>query len=129
LPAVTLAATVDRMRAERETIAAERTAVGNRQAAEIRSGAEKDARVVQADAKVKAAEIESQSRVAAASIYGKAYAGSPQLYNMVRSLDTLSTIVTPETKLILRTDAAPFRSLVEGPPSVESSPGAARAGH
>jgi membrane protease subunit HflC len=129
LPAVTLTATVDRMRAERETIAAERTAAGNRQAAEIRSTAEKDARIVQADAKVKAAEIESQSRVAAAAIYGKAYAGSPQLYNMVRSLDTLSTIVTPETKLILRTDAAPFRSLVEGPPSVEASPGAARGGH
>jgi membrane protease subunit HflC len=115
LPAVTLAATVDRMRAERETIAAERTAVGNREAAEIRSAAERDGRIVQAEARVKAAEIESQSRVQAATIYGKAYAGSPELYSMVRSLDTLSTIVTPDTKLILRTDAAPFRALVEGP--------------
>jgi len=115
LPAVTLTATVDRMRAERETIAAERTAVGNREAAEIRSAAERDGRIIQAEATVKAAEIEAQSRVQAAAIYGKAYAGSPQLYNMVRSLDTLSTIVTPETKLILRTDAAPFRVLVEGP--------------
>src|SRR6202035_5937099 len=125
LPAVTLAATVDRMRAERETIAAERTAVGNREAAEIRSAAERDGRIVQAYAKVKAAEIEAQSRVQAATIYGKAYAGSPQLYSMVRSLDTLSTIVTPDTKLILRTDAAPFRALVEGPgfsaPSKSSS--------
>ena len=121
LPAVTLAATVDRMRAERETIAAERTAVGNRQAAEIRSTAEKDARIVEADAKVKAAEIESESRVAAASIYGKAYAASPPLYNMVRSLDTLSNLFTPETKLILRTDAAPFRALIDGPPSAEGA--------
>jgi len=125
LPAVTLAATVDRMRAERETIAAERTAVGNRQAAEIRSAAERDGRIVQAEARVKAADIEAQSRVQAASIYGNAYAGSPQLYNMMRSLDTLSTIVTPDTKLILRTDAAPFRALVEGPgfsaPSKSSS--------
>jgi modulator of FtsH protease HflC len=125
LPAVTLAATVDRMRAERETIAAERTAVGNRQAAEIRSAAERDGRIVQAEARVKAADIEAQSRVQAASIYGKAYTGSPQLYNMMRSLDTLSTIITPDTKLILRTDAAPFRALVEGPgfsaPSKSSS--------
>jgi len=120
LPAVTLTATVDRMRAERETIAAERTAIGNRQAAEIRSTAEKDSRILQADAKVKAAEIESESRVAAAAIYGKAYSGSPQLYNMVRSLDTLSNVITPETRLILRTDAAPFRALVDGPPSVET---------
>ncbi|HHR3735271.1 TPA: SPFH domain-containing protein [Salmonella enterica] len=38
LPAVTLNATVDRMRAERETIATERTAEGKRLAAEIHSG-------------------------------------------------------------------------------------------
>jgi membrane protease subunit HflC len=119
LPSVTLAATVDRMRAERETIATERTAIGKREAAQIRSAAERDARILQADAKVKAAEIEAQSRVEAAGIYGKAYAGSPQLYNLLRSLDTLGTIVSPGTKLILRTDAAPFRALVEGPPSVE----------
>lgn len=39
LPSVTLNATVDRMRAERETIATERTAVGKREAAQIRSAA------------------------------------------------------------------------------------------
>ena len=82
-------------------------------------------KMAMADAKLKAADIEAQSRVQAASIYGKAYAGSPQLYNMMRSLDTLSTIITPDTKLILRTDAAPFRALVEGPgfsaPSKSSS--------
>jgi len=123
-----LALCVHRMRAERETIAAERTAVGNRQAAEIKSAAEKDARIVQSDAKVKAAEIEAASHVEAATVYGKAYAESPQLYNMVRSLDTLSTIVTPDTKLILRTDAAPFRALVEGPPAIVTSKGATSAG-
>ena len=115
LPSVTLAATVDRMRAERETIATERTAVGKRQASEIRSAAERDSRILQADAAVKAADIEAQSRVQAAAIYGRAYSGSPQLYNMLRSLDTLSTIVNAGTRLILRTDAAPFRALVDGP--------------
>lgn len=120
LPSVTLNATVDRMRAERETIAVERTAVGKRQAAEIRSAAERDARMIQADASVKAAQIEAQSRVDAAAIYGRAHAGSPQLYNLLRSLDTLNTIVNPQTRLILRTDAAPFRALVEGPPNLEA---------
>ncbi|KJH88450.1 protease [Pseudomonas fluorescens] len=123
LPSVTLAATVDRMRAERETIATERTAMGKREAAQIRSAAERDARIMQADATVKAAEIEAQSRVEAAQIYGKAYAGSPQLYNLLRSLDTLNTIVSPGTKMILRTDAAPFRVLVDGPPSLEPNGG------
>ncbi len=118
LPKVTLGATVDRMRAERETIATERTAEGRRQAAEIRSAAERDARVIQAEASVKAAEIEAQARVEAARIYGKAYAGSPQLYNLLRSLDTLGTIVNGDTRLVLRTDAAPFRVLVDGPPAL-----------
>lgn len=119
LPAVTLSATVDRMRAERETIATERTAIGKRQAAEIRSTAERDARILQADALARAADIEAQSRVQAAAIYGKAYSGSPQLYNLLRSLDTLSTIVNPQTKLILRTDAAPFRALIDAPAEIE----------
>jgi membrane protease subunit HflC len=111
------------MRAERETIATERTAIGKREAAQIRSAAERDARIVQADAMVKAADIEAQSRVEAAQIYGKAYAGSPQLYNVLRSLDTLGTVVTPGTKLILRTDAAPFRVLVDGPPTLGNTSG------
>lgn len=119
LPSVTLSATVDRMRAERETIAIERTAIGMRQAAEVRSTAERDARVIEADALAKAAEIEAQSRVEAAALYGRAYAGSPELYNMLRSLDTLGNIINPQTRLILRTDAAPFRALVEAPGEIE----------
>lgn len=115
LPSVTLTATVDRMRAERETIAMERTAAGKRQAAEIRSTAERDARVIQADALAKAAEIEAQSRVQAAELYGRAYAGSPELYNTLRSLDTLGSVINDQTRLVLRTDAAPFRVLVEAP--------------
>jgi len=124
LPAVTLNATVERMRAERETIATERTAEGKRQAAEIRSAAERDARILQADATVKAADVEAQSRVEAAQIYGKAYAGSPELYNLLRSLDTLGTIVNSGTRLVLRTDAAPFRALVDGPPQLPAPAGA-----
>lgn len=115
LPSVTLSATVDRMRAERETIAIERTAVGKRQAAEIRSAAERDARIIQADALAQAAEIEAQSRVQAAALYGRSFSGSPELYRLLRSLDTLGTIITPQARLILRTDAAPFRALVEAP--------------
>ncbi|QHG64915.1 protease modulator HflC [Pseudomonas putida] len=115
LPKVTLEATVDRMRAERETIATERTAEGKRKAAEIQSAAERDARILQADASVKAAQIQAQSQVQAADIYGKAYAGAPQLYTLLRSLDTLGSVINPGTKLVLRTDAAPFRALVEGP--------------
>jgi modulator of FtsH protease HflC len=47
LPETTLAATVSRMRSEREIVAQQRQAEGQRQAAEIRAGARRDERVME----------------------------------------------------------------------------------
>lgn len=115
LPNATLSATIERMRAERQTVAAQRSAEGQRLAAQIQSDADRDSRVIVAQAKADVADIEAKGRIAAADIYKKAYAGDPQLYTMLRSLDTLTTVVGPGTSLILRTDSAPFRTLAEGP--------------
>jgi membrane protease subunit HflC len=71
--------------------------------------------VTVARAKADAAEIEAKSRVEAAEIYAKAFGENPELYTLVRSLDTLDSIVGSNVRLILRTDAAPFRVLVDGP--------------
>jgi membrane protease subunit HflC len=117
LPETTLAATVGRMRSERETVAAERTAEGLRAAAQIRSEAARDARITVAKARTEAAEIEAASRQEAAAINAKAYDADPDLYLMLRSLDTLATVVGQNTRLLLRTDAAPFNVLVQGPPT------------
>jgi modulator of FtsH protease HflC len=114
----TLTATIERMKAERDTVAAERSAQGQRMADQIRSEADRDSRVLQAQAKVEAADIEAKSRVTAASIYRQAYETDPQLYTMLRSLESLDAVVGSNTQLILRTDAAPFRVLVDGPASV-----------
>jgi membrane protease subunit HflC len=103
------------MRAERETVAAQRTAEGLRAAAEIRSNAARDSRVTVAKARAEAAEIEAASRREAAEIQAKAYAGDPQLYQLLRSLDTLRQVVGNNTNLVLRTDAEPFNVLVRGP--------------
>ena len=116
LPTETLSATIERMRAERETVAAERQAEGQRAAAEITSNADRDARVLRAKAKQDASEIEAKSPLEAADIYGQTYKSAPELYTLLRSLDTLDTVVGQNTRLILRTDAAPFRVLVNGPP-------------
>jgi modulator of FtsH protease HflC len=115
LPPETLDATVERMKAERTTVAAERSAEGQRAAAEIRSNADRDSRVVLAKAKAEAADIDAKARVAAADIYGKAYNTDPDLYTLLRSLDTLDQVIDSNTRLILRTDAAPFDALVDGP--------------
>ena len=117
LPAETLTATVARMRAERETVAAERTAEGLRQAAAIRSDAGRDSRILAARTRAEAAGIEADAQEKAASIYGASYARDPQLYAELRSLDTLAAIVGPHTRLVLRTDAAPFSVLADGPNS------------
>ncbi|HUN24988.1 MAG TPA: SPFH domain-containing protein [Steroidobacteraceae bacterium] len=115
LPDETLAATVARMRAERETVAAERTAEGLRQAAAIRADADRDAREVVATAREQAAHTEADAEQAAARIYAKAYRSDPGLYTTLRSLDALSEMVGRNTSVVLRTDAAPFRVLVDGP--------------
>jgi membrane protease subunit HflC len=84
-------------------------------AAQIQSDADRDSRVVVAQAKADVADIEAKGRIAAADIYKKAYASDPQLYTMLRSLDSLNTVIGPSTTMILRTDSAPFRALSEGP--------------
>lgn len=115
LPAATLAATVARMRAEREVVATQRTGQGQRQAAEIRASAGRDARLIGAKAQEDAAAIEAAARQKAAAIYAGSYQANPDLYTMLRSLDTLETMVGENTRLILRTDAPPFRVFTEAP--------------
>lgn len=122
LPMETLNATVERMRAERQTVAAERSAEGQRAAAEIVSSADRDARILVAQTASTAAEIEAKARVEAARIYGDAYRNDPNLYRLLRSLDTLEQVIGSNSKLILRTDAAPFRVLVDGPGSAAGAP-------
>jgi membrane protease subunit HflC len=115
LPDETLAATVARMRAERETEAAKRTADGLLQAAAIRADADRDAREVVAQAREQAAHTEADAQQAAARIYARSYQADPGLYSTLRSLDSLTQILGRNSSLILRTDAATFRVLVDGP--------------
>ena len=108
LPDETLAATVARMRADRETVAAERTAEGLRQAAAIRADADRDARKVVAQAREQAAHTEADAQQAAARIYARRIRRIPGLYTTLRSLDTINQVIGRNTSLMLRTDAAPF---------------------
>jgi len=121
LPEATLAATVARMRAERETVAAARTAEGLRAAAELRAQATRDARITVARARTEAAGIEAASREEAARVQARAYQADPGLYALLRSMDTLGSVVGPNTRMVLRTDAAPFDMLVRGPPGAAPS--------
>ena len=114
LPSATLAATVSRMSAERETVAAARTADGLRRAAQIQADADRDAREVVAKAQQTAARTQADAEVAAAAIYAKAYRADPGLYTTLRSLDATSKVLGPNTTVVLRTDSAPFKVLSDG---------------
>jgi modulator of FtsH protease HflC len=130
LPDEALAATVSRMRAERETVAAEVTAEGLQKAAGIRADADRDARETVAQAREQSSNIQADAEQKAATIYADAYRRDPSLYTTLRSLDTIGQLVGRNTSLILRTDAAPFRVLVDGPGnpgSVQSAAAQARA--
>lgn len=115
LSSETLDATIERMKAERDTAAAQRSAEGARQAAQITADADRDSRITVADARAGAAGIEAKARERSAQIYQAAYAKDPTLYTMLRSFDTLDAVLNKHTQLILRTDAAPFRVLVNNP--------------
>lgn len=110
-----LQATIERMKAERDTASAQRSAEGQREAAQVVSEAERDARITVASAKAEAASIQADAQVKSATVYQQAYTSDPALYTLLRSFDTLDAAVGPSTRLVLRTDAAPFRLLVDGP--------------
>ncbi|MCK6491466.1 MAG: protease modulator HflC [Planctomycetes bacterium] len=125
LPDATLSATIQRMSAERDTVAEARKSEGKRIAGEIRSQAEKEARILKAKASEEAGRTEAAARAEAAIIYGRVHAADPQLYEFLRSLDTLEQAMTGSTHLVLRTDAAPFRALVEALPAAAATGAAA----
>lgn len=121
-----LQATIERMKAERDTASAQRSAEGQREAAQVVSEAERDARIAVAGAKAEASSIEADAQVKSAAVYQQAYASDPALYTLLRSFDTLDSTITPSTRLVLRTDAAPFRLLVDGPVPHATSPAKAK---
>jgi membrane protease subunit HflC len=115
LPESTVKATIERMSAERMTAAEEKRAAGRKLAEEIRQGADRERRIVVASAEEEASKIEAAARSEASAIYGKAHAADPTLYAFLRGLDALDQVIKGDTRIVLRTDAAPFRALVELP--------------
>ena len=115
LPAETLAATVARMRAERQTVATQRVAEGERIAAEIRAAADRDARVTVAQAHGGSCRHRGGRPRGGGGDCRARLCRGPGAVVMLRSFDTLDAVVGQNTRLILRTDAVPFRVLVDGP--------------
>ena len=120
LPEQNVTFVLEQMRAERRQFAAQFRADGQLQAAQIRSAADLEAAKIVAEAEEQAARILGRAEAEAAEIYAQAHQSNPEFYEFVRSLDGLQNTLGAEASITLRTDAAPFRLLIDpgAPPSL-----------
>jgi membrane protease subunit HflC len=110
LPEAVSAAVYDRMRAERERVAAELRASGSAAANIIRANADKQQRIILAEAKEIAEKLRGDGDSQAVKIYAKSYEKNPQFYEFYRTLEAYkNTFSSKQDVLILRPDSEFFK--------------------
>jgi membrane protease subunit HflC len=101
----------DRMISERKRIAERSRSEGQGKAAEIRGQKERDVLAASSVGYRSAQEIKGTADAKATAIYARAYGKDPELYQFLKSLETLSTGVDDKTWAILSTDSELLRYL------------------
>lgn len=86
LPDEVSSSVFDRMRAEREQVAAGHRADGEKRSEEIRARADEEAAIIVATAESESRVIRGQAEAITTGIYGKAYSKDPDFYAFMRSL-------------------------------------------
>jgi len=99
-----------RMRAERERIAAEHRAQGEEAAKGIRAVAERERTVLLAEAERDAEKTRGEGDARATEIYGKAYARNAEFYEFYRSMNAYrSALANKQDVLVLEPDSEFFK--------------------
>jgi len=99
-----------RMRAERERIAAEHRAQGEEAAKGIRAVAERERTVLLAEAQRDAEKTRGEGDARATEIYGKAYAKDAEFYDFYRSMNAYrSALANKQDVLVLEPDSEFFK--------------------
>ncbi len=93
LPRENRMATFERMKSERQSIAALIRAEGQRIAQEIRSEADKKATVILAEAKSKAEQIKGTGEASATQIYAETFSRNSRFYNTWKTLETYKSVL------------------------------------
>jgi len=101
----------DRMISERKRIAERSRSEGQGKAAEIRGQKERDVLAASSVGYRTAQEIKGTADAKATAIYARAYSKDPELYQFLKSLETLSAGVDDKTWVILSTDSELLRYL------------------
>ncbi|HOJ94808.1 MAG TPA: protease modulator HflC [Fervidobacterium nodosum] len=104
LPAENRNAVFERMKSERQSIAALIRAEGEKEAQKIRSEADKKAAIIKAEALSKAEYIKGTGDASATKIYAEAYSKDERFYKLWKTLESYKDIV-PGSVIILSKDA------------------------
>lgn len=98
-----------RMRTEREQVAARIRAEGVRQGIGIRAGADRDVTVILATAREQSARLRGQGDAESAHIFAQAYGRDPEFAAFYRSMRAYDQAVTDGTPIIIPADSDFFR--------------------
>ncbi len=100
LPSENQQAVFERMKSERQSIAALIRAEGQKEAQKIRSEADKKATVLRAQALSEAERIKGTGEASATRIYAEAFSREPDFYRFLRTLDSYRSIIPNSIVLI-----------------------------
>jgi modulator of FtsH protease HflC len=95
----------ERMISERRRIAERSRSEGQGRAAEIRGQKERDVLAASSVGYKNAQELKGKADAQATTIYAKAYGKDPDLYQFLKSLETLNTSLDEKTVLVLSTNS------------------------
>ena len=113
LPVQVRESVFERMRSERAQLAGQYRAEGDREAMKIRAEADKEKTVVLAQAYSQAEKIRGQGEAEAARVYGNAHGKDPELFELLRTLDTYKKILDERTTLLLSSDSELLKYLTQ----------------
>lgn len=103
LPAENQQAVFERMKSERQSIAALIRAEGQKEAQKIRSEADKKAAIIKAEALSEAEKIKGSGEASATRIYADAFSKDYEFYKLLRTLDSYRSII-PNSIVIVGKD-------------------------
>jgi len=108
-----------RMRAERERIAMQYRAEGEEQALVIRATADREKEEILSAAYKDAEKIRGEGDAEATRIYGQAYSRNPRVYKLLRTLESYKKVLDDKTAIILNSDSALLKVLMQGAAGVK----------
>lgn len=111
LPDINLQSVFDQMRQDRQTDIDTILAEAEKIASQIQNEAEVEAGKIIGEGTNKASEIKAATEKAVADIYAQAQKANLELFEFLKSLDTLAASVNSSTVLYISTDKYPFNAL------------------